>query len=173
MLGALVGAVATGCAGVLTWWSLRWQQSAYVQAERDKWLREKQRATYADFLDAIQGAVDGLESAGRGLSAPTPDVSSLYSWLGEEVVTHVVSARRRLASVQIDGPASAEVAADELYRSVNTCMVVAMQWRQGLADDADGERLAELEVGFDETLQIVHGRLRNFTQVARDVVQGA
>lgn len=171
MLGALVGATATTCAGVLTWWSLRWQQHVQVQAERDRWLREKQHAAYGDFLDATQGAVDGLESVGRGLTAATPDVPDLYNWLGEEVIPHVISARRRLASVQIDGPASAEVAARKLHGSVNECMMTAMQGLHALANDAESARFPELRDRFNETLRVVHSRLRDFTQVARAVIQ--
>lgn len=171
MLGALVGATATSGAGLLTWWSLRWQQHVQVQAEQHRWLREKQHAAYSDFLDATQGAVDGLESVGRGLSAATPDVADLYNWLGEEVIPHVISARRRLSSVQIDGPASAEVAARKLHRSVNDCMRTAMQGLHALADDAESAQLPELRDRFDETLRVVHSRLRDFTQVARTVIQ--
>jgi hypothetical protein len=173
MMGALVGAIATSSAGVLTWWSLRWQQRVQVQAERERWLREKQRATYSDFLDATQGAVDGLESVGRGLSAATPDVTGLYEHLGDEVIPHVISARRRLASVQIDGPASAEAAARKLHRSVNYCMMAAMQGLHALANDEENACFSEeLRNTFDETLRGVHSNLRDFTQVARTVIQG-
>ncbi len=173
MMGALVGAIATSSAGVLTWWSLRWQQRVQVQAERERWLREKQRATYSDFLDVTQGAIDGLESVGRGLGAATPDVSELYECLGDEVIPHVISARRRLASVQIDGPAAAEVAARKLHRSVNTCMMAAMQGLRALANgEGNGGLSGELADTFDETLRVVHSHLRDFTQAARTVIQG-
>ncbi|MBJ6639885.1 hypothetical protein H4K36_22155 [Streptomyces sp. DHE7-1] len=176
VLGAAVGAIGTGGAGVVAALLARSQSRTQLQAEHLRLIREPRKATYVAYAEAVQQEHDRLLEilsrttvvARQGRSEALESFMAVAEQLYQDSDQQAGARKHLQAQVYIEGPSTVIGSAVDLASSQHDFKEAALACLQQLRR---GSCPPELVDAMHEKRDVAYGKYLNYLYAASAVMQ--